>query len=105
LPPNPNAFTGPNPGTRFDFAPGFDCTMAQTVTELSICQSPVLATLDQELNSLYQYRRNQGTSASQKFIKEFQSLWLQVRDMCGADVYCIEQRYHEQIDFLWNYSG
>lgn len=77
--------------------PSFDCGQASTPTELAICSSEELWTLDRSMANLYFfYKRNQNTGRGVEFL-DSQRAWLQRRDACGASLDCLSERYSSRL--------
>ena len=76
--------------------PGFDCRKAtSTVTKL-ICATPALASLDAQLNDLFNATLAQPTVDATK-LKQDEADWLrQTRNAC-ADVACLSKAYENRI--------
>ncbi len=75
------------PGTNV-FAASFDCATATTFQEQTICKSPELSHLDQEMATIYQAALS--TSPRPEQIKDEQRQWLAIRSQLCADAACIK---------------
>ena len=81
-------------------AASFDCKKATTYTEKTICQNPILSTLDEEMVSVF----NQVILNKQdaKSIEKQQLQWLQnTRNVCQTHE-CLEKVYRERIKELYD---
>jgi uncharacterized protein len=78
-------------------AQSFNCRDAHRPDEVLICQSPVLARLDERMSSLYFTLRNSLVGARRRALEADQVRWLQSRFACGRDYYCIESAYQRRI--------
>ncbi len=77
-------------------SPSFPCSRARLPSEIAVCGSAVLATLDVTLSHAYGAAARGGASA----VKDRQRLWLQSRNACGSNAGCLEASYREQIRWL-----
>lgn len=73
-------------------SPSFPCARARIPAEIAVCNSALLAGLDVQLNALYAQALVGNPS-----VKAQQRSWIDLRNACGSDAACIEQRYREQI--------
>lgn len=64
------------------------------LAERTICADPILGDLDARLTAAY--RATPETDA----LRESQRLWLENRDLCGTDIFCIESAYRARIEAL-----
>lgn len=78
-------------------AASFDCSKADTPTELAICNDQELGTLDVLLNEAYQLAQTSPHLDSQ-------AEWLVARDLCTDDV-CLRDRMGERIAQLLHLSA
>lgn len=62
-------------------------------SEQAICADPILGDLDREMTALYLDGPRDRAA---------QDRWLRERDRCGADIFCIEDRYRDRIAALSN---
>ena len=81
-------------------SPGFNCKYARSATEVAICQSEPLATLDRELNAKYDTLIFDMEEARLKKLEDAQASWRRSRDRCLSDVPCIEAAYVVRIETL-----
>lgn len=81
--------------TSLVHAASFDCTMAATANEKTICSDSRLSDLDSQLNQ--SYKKLLSTSTNPDFLKSEQREWLAtVRNKCrGAE--CLGQAYIDRI--------
>ena len=95
----PNRFHPPLSG------PSFDCEVATSDIEKSICRDPTLAALDLKLNGLYRTLWA-GTSRqpARLELREFEKNWIKSRDPeCGNDINkaaCLTVQYQMQLEKL-----
>ena len=73
----------------------FDCRRATTPTEMSICEDPVLAGLDRQLNDTF--RVVLGGSDNPDALRRAQGEWLSNIQSCGADERCIGKAYSDRM--------
>lgn len=77
--------------------PSFDCAAAQTPTEMAICNSQDLWTMDRAVSNLYFLFRAAAQSAQRSAYLDSQRSWLKRRDECGADPKCLIERYSSRL--------
>jgi uncharacterized protein len=95
-------------GTAHAQSPSFDCAAARTAAEHAICRTPSLAGLDVRMVTYYQMlqdaRPAEGGMAYREFrdaLKSEQANWQRkTRDVCGAQVACLESAYEARIAAL-----
>jgi uncharacterized protein YjbI with pentapeptide repeats len=84
--------------------PSFDCALARTAIESTICNSqsgyPVLAALDRDLSGLVKQASKKGLITDKD-----QAIWLSERDQCGSDAKavldpCLAEKYTSRIETL-----
>lgn len=75
--------------------PSFNCALARSAVEGTICGSAELSALDTKLSALYLVTLR--SSLDPKAIRDQQRAWMHQRNACGASVPCLEQRYQERI--------
>lgn len=93
------------PASEVSEAPGFDCSRAYKVSELTICKTRDLAKLDRELNDVYQ-KALSGLSSSEKAkLVEEQRHWIVRRDKCDRGTGCLMTRMQERLAELNGPSG
>ncbi len=92
--------SGGSSNRRPDSGPAFDCALASTSTERTICAVPALGSLDRELNSLYAGLIDEPGSPGADALRREQRGWIGQRNRCGADAACLEQRYRERFAVL-----
>ena len=80
-------------------AASFDCKKAQTSIEITICKYPELSALDELLNATWKTVRT-------KVALDEQRTWLEKRDACGNNPYCLENEISTRIgDLIANTNG
>lgn len=77
-------------------AAGYDCTRAETASEIAVCDNPGLSRLDEEMTTQYRYLINTLPPHRAHLLREDQRSWIVARDSCGADVRCLRARYQER---------
>lgn len=85
-------------------AVSFDCAKAGSAQEKTICQSPLLGQLDDELAQEWKTARASLTTYAQsqpfeQSLNQLQRSWLTTRDRC-EDEDCLRQRYQQQLSRL-----
>lgn len=78
-------------------AASFDCARASTAVERTVCASPHLSRLDEELAA--SFRDMLGRVANPAALRERQRDWLTERDACPDDA-CLERLYARRIAAL-----
>lgn len=79
------------------FAAGFDCDLAASKTEHTVCRDYRLAAMDREMNILYRQTPNQKTA---------QQKWIAARNACGNDITCLVNVYQNRLrDLVAAISG
>lgn len=78
--------------------PGW-CGRASLPTEKAICANSELWSLDAAINTAYG-RALADSPGDAGRIREAQRAWLRLRNACGYDVSCIQNRYYQQIGYL-----
>ncbi|MEO0774874.1 MAG: lysozyme inhibitor LprI family protein, partial [Pseudomonadota bacterium] len=81
-------------------SPGFNCDYASTATELTICQSNLLAELDRTLNARYDTLVFDMEGDRLEKLENAQATWRRSRDKCRAEIPCIEAAYVVRIETL-----
>jgi uncharacterized protein len=91
-------------------AASFDCAVAQSKSEKTICGDPKLSDLDAKLAKLYEERKALLSSAGQNALRTSQRNWLRVTNQVCADfkpssIYegpgsCLTPRYDERLSEL-----
>ena len=79
------------------FSASFDCKLARSTIEKSICSNEELSKLDEELGTTYKNIKSQTKRPDQ--LKMYQTDWLEQRNRCANET-CIADSYNEQIAFL-----
>ncbi len=80
--------------------PSFNCAKAWSKAEKAICANLEIATLDNEMVSIYVKHRRALRGARRRALINQQKQWLKQRNACGSDVACLAQRYGERIQQL-----
>lgn len=75
-------------------AASFDCGKAETTVEKTICATPRLSALDEELSSTYKAVPKSAAT------REAQRAWIDLREGCEESVECIEASYLARITSL-----
>jgi uncharacterized protein len=73
--------------------PGFDCSKARRMDELTVCANAALAQRDLMLNDIYGRLRGSLAPESQRALSTQQAAWLAERGACQSNVACIAQAY------------
>jgi uncharacterized protein len=81
--------------------PSFDCAMASTSTEQTICRDAVLGELDRTLAEKYQRMRDAGIGGD--ILTTTQRLWVSTRNAC-SDKACLADAYLSRILALTEYE-
>lgn len=85
-------------GYRVFEGPSFACDRASTDAELAICGDEELHTKDRALSGLYFFILEAGNPEVQlDRFREFHAAWLDRRNGCGANGYCLHAAYDEII--------
>jgi uncharacterized protein YecT (DUF1311 family) len=79
--------------------PGFDCRLASSNVETSICENEVLSQIDVELNILYNMVRKSIGSEDQKRLDNEESIWVADRNTC-INFDCIKKHYDDRVSTL-----
>lgn len=88
-------------------APSFNCNYARLPSEVAICQSGDLGSLDANMAGQYYSLMNDYAVPyhARKSIKREQVSWLKSRNRCGYNFSCIQSAYWGRIDRLgWWYA-
>lgn len=94
----PASFTVPHMSS---VKPSFDCTQAQTPTELAICSNDDLSRLDSEMAQTYRHTMATQPSDQVASIRASQRQWVEQRAaQCGADGACIQSSLQSRINEL-----
>jgi uncharacterized protein len=84
-------------------AQSFNCRYAKTVDEVTICRSPLLSQLDEQMSQMYFEIRNSLYGVQRLQLENGQAAWLRGRHLCGGDPSCIENAYRQCIRELSSY--
>lgn len=84
-------------------AQSFNCRYAKAVDEVTICRSPLLSQLDEQMSQMYFEIRNSLYGVQRLQLQNGQAAWLRGRQLCGGDPGCIEDAYRHRIRELSNY--
>lgn len=80
-------------------AQSFDCRRAKSITERTVCATPELRQLDDELAGVY--RRVTTTSRLRNEARRLQASWQkEQRDRCGANFGCLAAAYRDMLATL-----
>lgn len=80
--------------------PSFDCTLATTKTENAICADADLWAKDRSMNSIYIYIRRYMDAQVRKTVLASQREWMKIRNACGSDILCLNNRYDDRLQFF-----
>lgn len=92
--------SSPTPEPRPDqtaAVPSFDCALARTTTEKTLCADKNLADLDRLMAKRYRTLRDARNFSQSQSLIASQKAWLKRRDACGSDRNCLQQRYATRI--------
>jgi len=90
-----------NLGTLQSTTPSFDCAKASTPTEVSICSSPSLIELDNDLAKAYHAAFSQSMGDSRQTLVYTQRRWIKDRqENCKNNIECIQQSTETRIKQL-----
>lgn len=73
--------------------PSFDCHLASTKSERTICSNPELWVRDRMLASAYEYSRQVMSSNEFSRVRRNQVEWLRRREECGSSIDCAMRAY------------
>jgi uncharacterized protein len=88
-------------------APSFNCRNARLPSEIAICQSSELGSLDVTMSNQYYSMMNDRAVPYhvRQTIKREQINWLHARNTCGYGFACLQSSYWNRIDRLaWWYA-
>jgi uncharacterized protein len=80
--------------------PSFSCRGVTGLDEIAICQNPVLARLDRQLQGIFDAAMDRLNRSDQVLLRETERRWLQRRANCGTNVDCLENQYQVRIGQL-----
>ncbi|MGE0766414.1 MAG: caspase family protein [Hyphomicrobiaceae bacterium] len=80
--------------------PSFDCKQHYKDAEVTVCNRPELAILDNELSRVYVSAYDAAGKARKETILSTQRQWITDRDGCGVDAGCISRAYSARITYL-----
>lgn len=80
--------------------PSFDCRLAATPSEITICAVPMLGDLDRFVAEAYQQQRAMLGPAGREQLKAEQRYWIGQRDRCGADTGCLQAMMQGRLQVL-----
>lgn len=80
--------------------PSFDCKVHYKDAEVTICNNPELAILDNELDRLYVRAVRAAGEPQRKTLVTDQRAWAAARDACAADVKCLLAQHQKRIGQL-----
>jgi hypothetical protein len=81
----------------------FDCAMAKTQIETTICGDVELSKADEELALVYAATLKRAEVADRKQLKDGQRAWLKLRDVCKSRL-CLVKSYQRQTAALKEYG-
>ncbi len=96
------AFTIFNPSTPARSA-SFDCGLARTPVEVTICRDENLSTLDEKMAAQFFNLKPRVPEHIWQQIRRQQKNWIRARNRCGYDDYCITGQYTARIKELQNW--
>jgi len=79
-------------------AASFDCSKASSLFEKTVCDSPSISLLDEELADVY--KKAKAASTDPVNLKTEQLEWIKEARRCQSDRYCIERSYNKRISEL-----
>lgn len=99
-------------GAAFAQTASFDCANAQSAPERTICKTPALGTLDVRMATYYQILQEAPPATAGMAYREYrdalrteQADWQhKTRDVCGAQVACLERAYRDRIGALRDFA-
>ena len=77
--------------------PSFDCALARTPTERTICGSSELSHADARLSRIYSRLRQSLSKSNFKRLRNKQRAWLKQRDYCSDDLSCLSRSYNRRV--------
>ncbi len=80
--------------------PSFDCRANHSDAEVTICNSPELALLDNQLDELYMRALKAMSESKRKELVITQRKWVRALLACATDVNCLTSQYQKQIQRL-----
>ena len=84
-------------------AASFDCGLARTPVEVTICRDEVLGELDEKMAARFFNLKSRVPAQTWRQIRRQQKSWLRARNRCGYDDYCITGQYTLRIKELNNW--
>lgn len=85
--------------------PSFDCKVQYSDAEVTICNNPELAMLDNELDRLYVLAARATKDAERKALIADQRAWVSARNACATDAKCLLAQHYKRIAELQKGSG
>lgn len=83
----------------------FNCNRASTCTEIVICATPQLSSLDSHMDQLYNDLQNNANNRGARRLLNSQRVWLDNRDSCGCNANCLVSMYESRIQVFSNVLG
>lgn len=82
--------------------PTFDCASAKKVSEVAICRSTELSSLDRSIKEAFGQSVKQAelTGGNERKLRQNQQDWLIRRNACGDNERCLDQTMRDRIDEL-----
>ncbi|QIO07552.1 lysozyme inhibitor LprI family protein [Acinetobacter shaoyimingii] len=77
-------------------AASFNCKSAKTSTEKQVCKTLSLNDADVKMSTTYNIIRHLVPMGTRGAIQDEQAAWLKQRNLCGAKITCLSQRYQER---------
>ncbi len=88
------------PGLRAHAQASFDCSLAATPVEVTICASDNLSQLDRQLAVAYRAARAVASQYHSDQIRADQRAWIDRRNACGAAPDCLARLLRDRIASL-----
>lgn len=89
--------------------PSFDCHKATALTEKTICADPLLEKVDADFAVYYQDNLSAAVTFSataiEKELKDSEHAFIQARNRCGRNKWCIERQYLYQDGRIADMAG
>ncbi len=82
------------------FSQAFNCDLAKTPDEVTICRDASLGALDEQMSDHFYKIRQQLPPAGLRVLKSGQADFMKRRNFCGTDGDCIAGMYAERIETL-----
>jgi uncharacterized protein len=103
--PAPAAATFAGTGPFSIAKPSYDCKVQFQDSEVTICNSPELSLLDNEMDRLYTQSIKAASEVRRNVLSEEQRQWLKARNACSTDTACLSKQYTARIEKLKSSAG